>query len=55
MGANCIDYLRCSLEDTGDTLSPQARQLLDESACASLDKPFAKADLLAAVHAALDR
>jgi PAS domain S-box-containing protein len=40
---------------TGDTLSPQARQLLDESACASLDKPFANADLLAAVHAALDR
>jgi PAS domain S-box-containing protein len=40
---------------TGDTLSPQARQLLDESGCGSLDKPFAKPDLLAALHAALIR
>jgi PAS domain S-box-containing protein len=40
---------------TGDTLSPQARQLLDESGCPSLDKPFAKADLLAALRAALVR
>ena len=40
---------------TGDTLSTQARQILDESGCASLDKPFGKADLLAAVNAALSR
>jgi PAS domain S-box-containing protein len=40
---------------TGDTLSPQARQLLDESGCAGVDKPFSNADLLAAVHAALER
>jgi len=40
---------------TGDTLSRQARQVLEESGCPSLDKPFAKADLLAAVRAALDR
>jgi signal transduction histidine kinase/CheY-like chemotaxis protein len=40
---------------TGDTLSAQARNLLDESGCASLDKPFAKADLLAAVRALLSR
>jgi two-component system NtrC family sensor kinase len=39
---------------TGDTLSPQARQLLDESGCASVDKPFANADLLAAVRVALE-
>jgi two-component system NtrC family sensor kinase len=40
---------------TGDTLSPQARQVLEESGCASLDKPFVNADLLAAVRAALAR
>ncbi len=40
---------------TGDTLSSQARQVLEESGCASLDKPFAKADLLAAVRATLER
>ncbi len=40
---------------TGDTLSQQARQVLEVSGCQSLDKPFAKADLLAAVRAALDR
>jgi hypothetical protein len=32
MGANCIDYLRCSLEDTGDTLSPMGSGSLDYSA-----------------------
>jgi hypothetical protein len=32
MGANCIDYLRCSLEDTGDTLSPMGSGSLDFSA-----------------------
>ena len=32
MGANCIDYLRCSLEDTGDTLSPMGTGSLDYSA-----------------------
>jgi len=40
---------------TGDTLSPQARQVFEESGCPSLDKPFAKADLLAAVRATLAR
>ena len=40
---------------TGDTLSPQARQVLEESGCASLDKPFVNADLLAAVRSALAR
>ena len=40
---------------SGDTLSEQVRQVLDESGCASLDKPFANADLLAAVNAALRR
>ena len=34
---------------TGDTLSADARQFLDETRCASLDKPFAKADLLRGV------
>jgi len=32
MGANCLDYLRCSLEDTGDTLSPMGSGSLDYSA-----------------------
>ena len=32
MGADCIDYLRCSLEDTGDTLSPMGSGNLDYSA-----------------------
>lgn len=40
---------------TGDTLSQQARQVLEESGCASLDKPFAKGDLLAAVRETLER
>ena len=40
---------------TGDTLSSQARQVLEESGCPGLDKPFAKADLLAAVRAAVAR
>jgi hypothetical protein len=31
MGADCIDYLRCSLEDTGDTLSPMGSGSLDYS------------------------
>ena len=34
---------------TGDTLSPGARRFLADSGCGSLDKPFAKADLLARV------
>ncbi|MDR7333015.1 PAS domain S-box protein [Roseateles asaccharophilus] len=34
---------------TGDTLSPTARQFLDEARCDSLNKPFAKAELLARV------
>ncbi len=38
---------------TGDTLSPGARQFLADARCASLDKPFQKADLLAAVAALL--
>jgi hypothetical protein len=32
MGADCINYLRCSLEDTGDTLSPMGSGSLDYSA-----------------------
>ena len=32
MGAACVDYLRCSLEDTGDTLSPMGSGTLDYSA-----------------------
>jgi hypothetical protein len=32
MGADCIDYLHCSLEDTGDTLSPMGSGSLDYSA-----------------------
>ena len=31
---------------TGDTLSPGARQFLDQTACPRLDKPFSRADLL---------
>lgn len=38
---------------TGDTLSPTARQFLDEARCGSLNKPFAKAELLAQVTALL--
>ena len=34
---------------TGDTLSPGAREFLREARCVGLDKPFTKADLLAAV------
>ena len=45
---------RRTLFVTGDTLSLQARQVLEESGCASLDKPFAKADLLAAVRVLLE-
>ena len=38
---------------TGDTLSADVQQFLARTRCASLDKPFAKADLLAAVQALL--
>ncbi len=38
---------------TGDTLSPTARQFLDEARCDRLNKPFAKAELLARVTALL--
>jgi two-component system NtrC family sensor kinase len=38
---------------TGDTLSPIARQFLQEARCDSLNKPFAKAELLARVTALL--
>jgi two-component system NtrC family sensor kinase len=38
---------------TGDTLSPIARQFLHEARCDSLNKPFAKAELLARVAALL--
>jgi two-component system NtrC family sensor kinase len=34
---------------TGDTLSPDAREFLRGARCASLDKPFSRADLLARV------
>ena len=40
---------------TGDTLSPTARQFLDETRCDSLNKPFAKAELLARVAELLNR
>jgi two-component system NtrC family sensor kinase len=39
---------------TGDTLSPGARQFLADAKCASLDKPFSKADLLARVSALVE-
>ena len=32
MGSNCIDLLRCGLDDTGDTLSPMGGGMLDYSA-----------------------
>lgn len=35
---------------TGDTLSPGAEQFLAESRCPSLDKPFARDDLIGRVH-----
>jgi PAS domain S-box-containing protein len=38
---------------TGDTLSPTARQFLDEARCDRLNKPFSKAELLARVTALL--
>jgi two-component system NtrC family sensor kinase len=40
---------------TGDTLSPTARQFLGEARCASLNKPFAKPELLARVTEILSR
>lgn len=40
---------------SGDTLSSQARQVLEETQCPSLDKPFARGDLLAAVREVLSR
>jgi two-component system NtrC family sensor kinase len=39
---------------SGDTLSSQARQVLEETRCPSLDKPFARADLLSAVRGVLE-
>ena len=39
---------------TGDTLSPGARRFLDEGRCPSLDKPFARADLLERVRALVE-
>lgn len=40
---------------TGDTLSPTARQFLDETRCGALNKPFAKAELLARMNELLSR
>jgi two-component system NtrC family sensor kinase len=40
---------------TGDTLSPIARQFLNEARCDSLNKPFSKAELLARVTELLSR
>ena len=42
--------LRRLLFVTGDTLSPDASRFLDDTGCPHLDKPFAKAELLAAVE-----
>jgi two-component system NtrC family sensor kinase len=39
---------------TGDTLSPGARQFLADANCVSLDKPFQKGELLAAVARLLE-
>lgn len=39
---------------TGDTLSPGACAFIDDTHCRTLEKPFAKSDLLAAVRAVLD-
>lgn len=39
---------------TGDTLSPTARQFLNEARCDSLNKPFSKQELLARVTALLE-
>lgn len=39
---------------TGDTLSLEAQRILEKTRCPRLDKPFSKADLLAAVQALLD-
>jgi two-component system NtrC family sensor kinase len=39
---------------TGDTLSPGAQRFLDDAGCTSLDKPFAKKDLLERVKDLLD-
>ena len=38
---------------TGDTLSPGARQFLDDTGCLHLDKPFSGGDLLKLVNRAL--
>ena len=40
---------------TGDTLSPGERQFLIDARCEGLEKPFAKAELLAAVIRLLER
>jgi PAS domain S-box-containing protein len=39
---------------SGDTLSQEARQVLEATRCPSLDKPFANADLLGALRALID-
>jgi len=39
---------------TGDTLSAGASQFLDQTGCARLEKPFAKAELLAALEQVLN-
>jgi two-component system NtrC family sensor kinase len=44
---------RSMLFVTGDTLSPDARSFLRSAHSDSLDKPFARADLLAKVSALL--
>jgi PAS domain S-box-containing protein len=48
------DLARRMLFVTGDTLSPDARRFLHAARCPSLDKPFAKADLLAGVARLLE-
>jgi signal transduction histidine kinase/CheY-like chemotaxis protein len=49
------DLARRMLFVTGDTLSTDARATFSETGCASLDKPFERTELVAAVRALLKR
>ncbi len=50
VGQRHPELARHMLFVTGDTLSTGARQFLDEAGCRGLEKPFTKAELLAAVQ-----